>query len=248
MKIYTNEKLIARNAKIARYTSLAGLAVLLIGLVISFVQPNRQDLVPVSFGALILGFILSQVGIYYTNRWGRKPRPDEVLTQSLKGLDNKYALFHFTTPVAHLLVGPAGLWVLSPRHQRGTITFTKGRYRQRGGGLMQAYLRAFAQEGLGRPDLEVAADIENIQKELAAKLPEGSAPPVKAALVFLNPAAEIAIEEDENPPATAIQVAKLKEFIRKTAKTKPVSMESILLAQKVLAGEATPESTETEEE
>jgi hypothetical protein len=170
-----------------------------------------------------------------------------MITAALKGLDNKYTLFHFTTPVSHLLVGPAGVWVLNTRHQKGTITFSKGRWRQRGGGFLQAYLRAFAQEGLGRPDLEVPADIDTVQKFITTKMPDGKTIPVHAALVFLNPAADIQVSDEESPPAVTLPISRLKEFMRKTAKTKPVSIETIALTQKLLAGETTPQSTESDD-
>jgi len=148
MKILTNEKLVKRNRRIAQIASLSGLAVLVGGMVISF---QRQDLINISFAALIVGFILSQIGIYFTTRWGRSPRPDELINQALKGLDDKYSIYHYTTPASHLLVGPAGLWVLMPRHQRGTVSLYKGHWRHSGGGFMQTYLKLFGQESLGRP-------------------------------------------------------------------------------------------------
>lgn len=221
MNIYTNEKIIKRNTQIARYSSMGGLVVLILGMVVSFGKP---ELVSVSFGALLIGFILSQVGIFYTNRWGRRPRPDELLNKALKGLDGRYSVYHYLTPVAHLLVGPSGVWVLLVRHQRGEITFAKGRWKQRGGGFMQTYLRLFAQEGLGRPDLEIPAEIESAQKYLREKLGEGELPDIQAALVFFNDKAELKFD-NEAPSAPTLMVGDLKDFIRKTAKGKPISAE-----------------------
>ncbi|MBI1855195.1 MAG: hypothetical protein HYR93_04945 [Chloroflexi bacterium] len=80
MKIIRNEKLIKRNGRIGQYTSLGALAVLGIGMYISFQKP---DLFFYSIGALIIGFMMTQVGMYFTNRWGRTPRPDEQLKASV---------------------------------------------------------------------------------------------------------------------------------------------------------------------
>jgi hypothetical protein len=232
MNIATNEKLVKRNRRIAQIASISGLVVLIGGMIISF---QRQDLLNISFASLIAGFILSQIGIYYTNRWGRSPRPDELLNQALKGLDSKYAMYHYLTPVSHLLVGPAGLWILMPRHQRGTISISNGRWRHSGGGLIQTYLKLFGQESLGRPDLEMQNEIENLKKFLQKKMPEGFyLPDIRAALVFTNDQVDIQIGEDETPPAPTLQLSKLKEFIRKTAKNAPFSIAKADQIQQIL--------------
>lgn len=218
MQIVTNESLIKRNARIGQVTSIAGLGVLVAGMIISFTRP---ELFVWSLVALLAGFTLSQIGIYFGNRWGRRPRPDEVLDASLKGLDDHYALYHYSTPTAHLLVGPAGVWVLLPKSQRGRFVYEKGRWRQKGGGLLQAYLRIFAQEGLGRPDLEAPAEIQAVNKWLNEQLPEEEIP-VEALIVFTNENAEI--EENEEADQEVVQAKKLKDFIRKEAKSKPISV------------------------
>jgi hypothetical protein len=221
MEIITNESLIRRNARIGQITSIVGLIVLAGGAYISFTR--QQQLVSLSLAALLVGFALSQIGLYFGNRWSRRPRPDEILSQALKGLDDRYTLYHYSTPAAHLLVGPAGVWVLLPRHQRGTITYeeAKGRWRQKGGNL---YLKIFAQEGLGRPDLEIGSEINAAQGYLSKILSEDEVPEVQAALIFTNDRAEV---DADNAPSPTLHVKKLKDFIRKTAKSKPISMDTV---------------------
>jgi len=226
MNIITNDKLVKRNKRIAQIASISGLVVLVGGMIISF---QNQELINYSFGALIIGFILSQIGIYFTSRWGRNPRPDELINQALKGLDSKYEIYHYTTPASHFLVGPAGLWVLMPRSQRGVISLYRGRWRHSGGGFMQTYLKLFGQESLGRPDLEMQNEIDHIQKYLTKKLPDLPLPEIQAALVFTNDQVDIRISEDEIPPAPTLYLSKLKEFMRKTAKMKPLSLTTVQL-------------------
>ena len=243
MKIISNEKLIKRNAKIAQYTGLAGLLVIIGSIYMFFTQPQQFALV---WGAVLLGFILSQIGIYFTNRWGRRPRPDEHLTMALKGLDNNYTLYHYTAPTPHLMVGPAGVWVLLPRYQKGIITYQKGRWRQRGGGFMVNYMKIFGQEGLGRPDLEIAAEVESVQNFFQKKLPDLEIPPIHAALVFTDENVQITAEE---APTPTIQVKKLKEMIRKKAKSKALSVDRARLIQQALESEiSTVKKVETEAE
>jgi hypothetical protein len=216
MNIVTNERLIRRNAKIAQFTGLGGMVVLAAGMVVLFTRPESISIV---WSTVIIGFILSQVGIYFTNRWGRRPRPDESITGALKGLGDNYTLYHYTTPTPHLLIGPAGIWVLLPRYQRGTITYQNGKWRQKSSGFVHGYLRLFGQEGIGRPDLEASAEVDSIKRFLKKNLSEEEIPSIQAALVFTDD--RVTLDTDDAPLAT-LPVKKLKEFIRKTAKGKPI--------------------------
>ena len=188
--------MIKRNATIGSIITIVSLAALGGGMYITFSKP---ELIYLSILALVVGFVLSQVGIYYTTRWGRKPRPDELLDQALKGLDKRYAIYHYSTPAAHLLVGPAGIWTLFPKHQRGTITYQKNRWRQKGGGIMQGYLRLFAQEGIGRPGLEIESDISRLDKFFQKKFPQMEPPGLNASLVFFHPDVVLDVDDAPNP-------------------------------------------------
>ena len=158
MRIVKDDALIKRRGRIGQWTSLGALAVLGIGMYLSFQQ--RTDLFPYSIGALILGFTMTQIGMYFSTRFGRSPRPDEKLDAALKGLPGDTTLYHYTSPAPHLLVGPMGIWALLPYHQRGRLTYEGKRWRLRGGGFMQSYMSLFGQEGLGRPDAEAGSQIE----------------------------------------------------------------------------------------
>ena len=211
MKVITNDKLIKRNGTLGKYLTFGALIILFGGMAITWL---RSDLFWLSWIGLLLGIILWQIGLFFTNRWGRSPRPDEIITRSLKGLTSDYALYHYNTPVSHLLVGPAGIWAILPYYQRGTITYEKNRWKQRGGGFGLAYLKIFAQEGLGRPDLDAQADVE----KLTAFLKEanvGDHPEVCPVMVFVDKRAQLQVE---GAPIPALMAADLKDFIRKKAK------------------------------
>ena len=228
MKIVTNEKLIRRNKKIGQITSIASLLVLGIGLYFSFSSSSTSSYpVSITFGALILGFLLSQVGIYYGNRWGRTPRPDERLIQSLKGLEDKYIFYNYTTSVPQLLIGPSGIWVLIPYTVKGLITYDekKMRWKQKGGNF---YLKLFAQESLGRPDLDASGLINDTEKYIAKHLQGIDHPPVQAVLVFTND--KITVDAN-NAPVPTLAAGKLKDFFRKKAKTEPAPIDKITLLQ-----------------
>lgn len=228
MKIIKNEKLTKRNSKIGQYTSLGALVVLGIGMYISFTRP---ELFVWAVGALLMGFTLTQIGMYFGNRWGRSPRPDEKLDAGLKGLPGDFVIYHWTTSVAHLLVGPAGIWVLMPYHQRGQVAYRKNRWRMSGGGFLQNYMRLFGQEGLGRPDLEAEAEINSIRKALAKEMNEDEIPEINAALVFTTEGVEI---EAEEAPLPALPLKKLKEFMRNKAKERPITSQELEKVKAVL--------------
>jgi hypothetical protein len=222
MKIIKNEKLIKRNAKIGQYVSLAGL-LLVLGTIVFLVQFMRapesatQTNTFLLWGILFLGIALSQVSMYFGTRWGR--RPDEAIDKALKGLPGDYTLYHYTSPVPHLIVGPAGIWLILPYHMRGNVTYRKNRWRIGGGGFAQSYLRLFGQESVGRPDLEVGSQAASLEKLLRKKFDEGEEiPPIYAALVFLDEKVEI---NAEGSPLPAVQAKKLREVLRKAAKEQP---------------------------
>lgn len=216
MKIIRNEKLIKRNRQIGQWTSLAALVILVVGAVISVQRPEWFNY---SLIALLVGFTLTQVGMYYGNRFSRSPRPDEKLDAGLKGLPGDYTLYHYVTPASHLLIGPAGVWVLLPYHQRGVVTYKNNRWRMSGGGFMQAYMRIFGQETIGRPDLEAASEIDAVKKVLQSQLGTDEMPEIRAALIFSSDAVQI---DAENAPMPALYLKQLKDFMRQKAKENPL--------------------------
>ncbi len=212
MKVITNLKLIKRNKKIGQIATYTSLGVLGIGLLITYF---RKEDMTWSLVALVLGFFISQVGIYFGSRWGRSPRPDEKLVASLKGLDDRYCLYNFTSPVPHLLLGPSGALVLVPLYQGGSIHYnaTKNRFIQKGGSV---YLKLFAQENLGRPDLEAKSNQDILKKFLAEHFEEGKYPEPESVLVFTNPKVVLDLSKS---PIPAVAAEKLKDLIRKKSKT-----------------------------
>ncbi len=229
MRSVVNEKLVNRNAKIGQYANLAAIAILVVGF---FFGLRAQAYLGLWFGALLLAIILLQVSTYFTNRWGRNPRAHDVIDRNLKGLGREYIVYHYVTPASHLLVSPAGIWVLLPYYQSGTVTYEKKRWRARGGGFMQAYLRIFGPESIGRPDLEANAETQAIQRHFKRILPEGTdLPEVNTALIFVSPKIEL---HADNSPQLALLSKDLKEFLRQKAKEKPISMEDVQIIQKAL--------------
>ena len=222
MKIIKNEKLIERNGKIGNWTSIGALLVLGAGIAISITKP---EWFVYSLVCLAVGFITPQAGMYMGSRWGRSPRPDEKLDAGLKGLHSEFNIYHYSSPVSHLLVGPSGVWVLMPYHQGGQVSFEKNRWRVKGGGFIQGYMRIFGQEGIGRPDLEAENEV-NVMKN--------TIPEVKSILVFTNDQVEL---EAGDSPIPAMKVKQLKEFLRQGSKNRALSSTQISNINTLLTGE-----------
>jgi hypothetical protein len=228
MRIITNHKLITRNAKIGRYTSIGALIVLGVGMYITFTRP---EMYAYSLGALVLGFFLSQMGMYFGNRWSRSPRPDEVLDKGLKGLGREYTIYHYVTPASHLLVGPSGLWVLLPLYQGGNISYEKKRWRQRGAGFIQNYLKLFGQDNIGRPELEAASDIESLKRYFHRVQPDLEIPEINSAAIFVHPTVEL---NAERAPIPAMVPKDFKEFLKTGTSAKILSSSQLSALREAL--------------
>jgi hypothetical protein len=217
MKIIKNEKLIQRNSKLGNYISLGALVILGGGMFLSFYKP---ELFVYSLISLVVGYILTQVGMYLGNRWGRSPRPDEKIDSGLKGLHSDFHMYHYISPASHLLVGPAGIWVLIPFRQLGKVEFNGKRWKLSGGGFFQAYMKIFGQEGLGRPEVEANAEITSVKNFLEKNLEGQEIPEINALFVFTGDKVEV---DAPDSPFPALKLKQLKEFIRQEAKTRKLS-------------------------
>ena len=222
MKIIRNDKLIKRNAKISQYVLIAALTTLVIGIYFTITKSDPEE-IGWAYLFLIPSYILVQISIAMGNRWSRSPRPDEIVTQSLKGLDNQYSLYIFTTPVPHLLISPAGIWIIKTYHQSGKIFLDekKNILKQRGGGNF--FTRIFASEGIGNV-VKDSQELKSRVEKYFLKQEITNTPEIKAVNVFISPDVVIDV------PAFAEAITtpdKLKDFLRRTAKQVNMNLEEI---------------------
>lgn len=229
MKVYLDEKLIKRNKVVGNVLSLASIAILGAGMFLSFKDKDGSFL-PYTFAALIIGFLLFQVGNFYMAKWGKSPRPDEKISQALKGLDGNYSLYHYKSLVSHLLIGPAGVFAILPYNQGGVIEYNqeRNRWKQKGGNF---FLKSFGGESLGRPDLDAKYALGDLTKQLTKLGIDTETYTPQSIIVFTNPKAEI---KSENSPVPAFPQEKLKEFIRKQVKSSSFPQEKLVLIKEKL--------------
>ena len=218
MKVYVNKRYVERRASVGKWASLLGLVVLLGGFIVSLRDPR---LFFISFGTLLVGFLLSNVGIYYANRYARPDRPDAVLAQTLKGLDQRHALYQFLLPVSHVLREPGGVTIFVPKPQEGQISFENGRWRHKQG--WGRLLRWVGQEGLGKPEQELEREAQTLRDWLQQQAPDLEVP-VRGVVLFTNPKASVTIDD---PPIPALSPKQLKGWLRKAGKLPPLPKETL---------------------
>lgn len=209
MKSITNEKLAQRRARIGQVFGLAGLAILMIGLVLSF---NQEQYLLWSYVALIVGIFVSSIGIYNADKWLRPPRSDEALAQALKGFDKKYRLYNWLLPADHVLLSPYGLTVFTVKRQEGRVQYDGERWRHRQGFFQ--ILGGLARERLGDPLRDLQADIERIKALVTQVMPDEEIP-VEGVIVFVSPKVELDIKGNQVP---VVPVKKLKSYLRRLHK------------------------------
>ena len=221
MKTITNEKFIRRRVQLARRTSLIGMGVLIAGLVASF----NQDYYYLSLPALVIGFILANISAYNANRYLKEPRPDQALIKALRGFDNNYRLFNYSTPIAHVLLTPARLYTLTVKLQDGQIRKQGNRWRR--DFKLRRILFFFNEEALGNPTRDARDDAARLQQALQKALGEAT-PPVEPLVVFTHPNAQLEVTESapgDNGDVPALTSGDLKKFLRAQPKGTPFTTE-----------------------
>lgn len=158
MQIYTNEPYVKRRARQGQYLTWASMAILLVGAGISFFAPQY---VAIALICLPIGFVGSNIGSAYMRRFVRKPRPDEELARSLKGLDDRFEYYAWQLPVANVLLGPSGLYAFIVRDTDGQVNANDGTWKQPFS--VGRMFTVFAREGLGNPTRDAAAEVSRLQ-------------------------------------------------------------------------------------
>jgi hypothetical protein len=149
-------------------------------------------------------------GIYFANRWVKKPRPEVSLDVALKSLSGAHRLYHYPTlPCDHLLLTPNGLVVLETVNLASHFTYKNGRWREMIG--VGRALRYIVEEHLGDPFKSASSAAQLLEERVNQMLEGKSRVPVRAVVVFTHPAAKI---EVENPPLPACMLDKLKKQVQ----------------------------------
>jgi len=207
MKVVINKARLARRAQIANIASIGGMVLLLAGVAAPLVLPRLGQIAVLA--CILAGIIISMIGIYQANRWVRRPRPEEQLSKALKGLDDKYVLYHYPKglPCDHVLLTPSGVVNLETVNLAGRFTYRNNRWSERM--TFGRALRSIVEERLGDPTRSALA----VRDYLTDKLSElaGEKITVRPLIVFTHPAAEPELEP--GGPVPVHRLEKLKKHV-----------------------------------
>jgi hypothetical protein len=206
MKTIIDRQRIKSRARISNIMSIGGLITLLASVLLPlFVQSMAQF----AFVLMVAGLGVSMVGIYFANRWVRKPRPEEMLDTALKSLTDSYHLYHYPNlPCDHVLLTPGGVVVLETIGLSGAFSYKNDKWKESmsiGRGL-----RYIVEEHLGDP-IKATRSAESLIKDHLERLeiPKQRVP-VKSVVVFTHPVVELDIA---SAPVPVVKVEKLRKQI-----------------------------------
>jgi hypothetical protein len=198
MKIYIDRPKVNARATLANVMSVGGLLLLLASVVAPLFLPS---LAGISLLLLAAGGIIAMVGIYYSNRWIRKPRPEDSLDKALKAFDDNYRLYHYPKlPCDHVLLTPSGIVVMEVVNLAGSFSYRNGRWKE--AMTIGRALRYIVEPRVIDP-VVVAQTLQDDMKNWLGDQPKlKTSIPIKVLTVFTHPATELEVQRSPFPACT----------------------------------------------
>ena len=209
MKLVRNEKHIKQNKLIGKILTFASLGVLGLGLYFAFQKEGSMILY--SYICLIVGFLLTQIGLSFVNRYGRSPRYDEIFGTAFEKLRHEYTYYVYSSPLPMLLMGPCRIWLPIPVNATGELSFQDGKWVHKTRNRIQ---KMMGQDSVGKPEKEVAEAAAALSKYLTEKgIPAELHPELKPILVvYLK---ETQLGDVSKAPYPVVEMEDLKRYIRR---------------------------------
>ena len=147
-------------AMLSNLASSGGLVLLLASVLLPLFLPKWAKF---SFVMMAVGLGTAMVGIYFANRWVRRPRPEDRLDQALKPLNDSHHLFHYPAlPCDHVLLTPNGVVLLETVNLGGEFYYQNQRWKE--AMTMGRAIRFIVEEHLGDP-IRSVRQTENYLRE-----------------------------------------------------------------------------------
>ena len=220
MQQYINDRLVSRNRRLSRGMMFGGLGLSILAVIITFTQPA---LIVVAFALILSGGIISQIGTAIHNRFGRSPRVDEVIDFSLKGLDDRHAVFHYLMGTNHALFTPNGVFAVIPMLEKGSIEYR---------GVGWKHQPEKGRFSFGKPrertlrniEKEAQRESQRLERYIRKNIPRYKDIEVEPLALFL---ANDTYIKAEGAPFLAVHRKKIKDALRKTTGRKPFAQDDI---------------------
>ena len=195
MKIIIDRQKVNARAALANFASVGGLIVLLASVLIPLFLPSWINFSSILF---IVGLGAAMIGIYFANRWVRKPRPEESLDKALKSLDDHYHIYHYPSlPCEHILLTPIGVIALEVVNLNGSFSYHHGQWKE--SMTIGRAIRYIVEERVGDPVVFAQGITAELERRFEKELGKESKVPIKALTVFTHPAVELDVEEASVP-------------------------------------------------
>jgi hypothetical protein len=219
MRNYLDQRRVTRNSRLSKVLIIVGLGSMVVAFLVSL---GRSLYINQVLVFALIGTVISQIGMALYNRWGRRPRVDEVLDHMLKGLDDRFAVFHYSLGTAHVLICPAGAYALLPNFDEGDVTYSDGKiWVDPGKG---GILRRSRRKQLKNIDNDAKSAEEAIDKALKMSAPGESQKSIGSIHVFMRENSQVNVKDS---PYLTTHMKKLKNVVRRLPKGKSFSKEEI---------------------
>ena len=211
MKTIINLKLIDRNKKLSMVLFFASMGVLIFGAYLAWPGKANVSRTLYSWIALMIGFVLTRISIYFTSRFGQSPRYDEIIGQTIDKLRSDYTYFVYSTPVPMLLLGPCRLWLPILVTSSGTINFIDGKWKHAGINFIKRFM---GQEAPADPQRDAEEAIMQIRKQFEKQgVALENQPQIQPVVVIMMK--NTSIGEVKDAPFPVVLITDLKRLIRK---------------------------------
>ena len=187
-------ELAARRRRLARRMVFAGCIVLVAGL---FIGARDVRTIVLSYGSLVLGTMLSWVGVMLMDRWNLPPKAEDALPAAMGASNRGWKLYHWALPADHVLQAPWGLVVLDPFNFDGALHVRGAHWRDRRSILRKVF--SLGRRSVRDPDRFLALEAEALRSALVEADPRWAELPIERAMVLTHPRARLDAEEPSVP-------------------------------------------------
>lgn len=211
MKVVFNAPLARKRRRQATLLSMGGIAILFLGLYFNF-QPSRQLLL-YAYMCLILGSLMSWLGVSMADLWLRPPRAEVVMGEAMKGAARSFALYHWALPADHVLLAPWGLTLFRVFNIEGAVDIRGERWRD--ARPLTRKLFSLGRQPVRNPERILSVEADQLRQALVAVDPTLSGVPMQLAGLFTHDGVRLAVEDPNLP---VVRVDELREWLRTESK------------------------------